>query len=170
MFGTKVLVRGSLGFIGQHVTQALVRVGANVSVLCRSETAAIHKAQMDWADDVRWFLTPADQPATRIYEAAVSEADFVVDLGGVSGAVDSNRNAAASLDGNCRDALLFFGACARSGRKPRVFFASSRLVYGTPTYLPVSEKAPVQPASMYAAHKLCVEHYLQVHGHLGHLT
>jgi nucleoside-diphosphate-sugar epimerase len=41
-------------------------------------------------------------------------------------------------------------------------FASTRLVYGKPLYLPVDEEHPLNPESMYAVHKITVEHYLRV--------
>jgi UDP-glucose 4-epimerase len=49
-----------------------------------------------------------------------------------------------------------------AGTRPHVVFASSRLVYGPVSELPVSEEATVAPRSAYAAHKLCVEHYHQI--------
>jgi nucleoside-diphosphate-sugar epimerase len=39
---------------------------------------------------------------------------------------------------------------------------SSRLVYGTPITLPVDESHPLRPGTLYAAHKLLLENYLQV--------
>jgi len=47
-----------------------------------------------------------------------------------------------------------------------IVFPSSRLVYGKPRYLPVDEGHPVAPESIYAAHKLAVENYHLIYGHL----
>jgi UDP-glucose 4-epimerase len=42
-------------------------------------------------------------------------------------------------------------------------FASSRLVYGATGGTPVSEEHPTRPTSLYALHKLTVEHYLRIY-------
>jgi len=44
-----------------------------------------------------------------------------------------------------------------------VVYASSRLVYGPTSSLPVDECHTLSPRSMYAAHKLCIEQYLQIY-------
>jgi UDP-glucose 4-epimerase len=49
-------------------------------------------------------------------------------------------------------------------------FTSSRLVYGRPATLPVSESHVLNPASMYAAHKLCCEHYHRIYAASDALT
>jgi len=45
---------------------------------------------------------------------------------------------------------------------PVMVHVSTRLVYGTPRYLPVDENHPTIPASIYGAHKLAIENYMHV--------
>ncbi len=80
------------------------------------------------------------------------------------GPFDSNLEPERNLDEECLAHLTLFRACAESPRKPRVVFCSSRLVYGRPQYVPVHERHPLAPQSIYAAHKVTAENYLGVFG------
>jgi UDP-glucose 4-epimerase len=44
------------------------------------------------------------------------------------------------------------------------------LVYGATSAAPVDEDHPVRPRSIYAAHKQCIEHYLQIYSQLDEIS
>jgi UDP-glucose 4-epimerase len=100
----------------------------------------------------------------------IRECGLIYDLAGSSGAVASNRSPGASLEGNCRIQLRLLEACVAAGNRPHVVFSSSRLVYGETGRTRAAEDHPVNPQSVYAAHKLCIEHYLKIFARLGHIT
>ncbi len=119
-----------------------------------------------WADAVEWIeLENAGQD--RAFDRALDGVKTVFNLAGSSGAVASNRDPVESLEANCRIQLGFLTACARTGHCPHIVFASSRLVYATGGGKPITEHHPVAPLSMYAAHKLCVEHYHRIFAERG---
>jgi len=122
-----------------------------------------------WADEVDWVvLDPADRP--RAFEHALDGVSVVFNLAGSSGAVASNTDPLASLESNCAQQLHFFKACERSAAMPHVVFASSRLVYAQAGSEPVTEQHPVAPASVYAAHKQCIESYHRIFAERGALS
>jgi len=162
----RVLVWGALGMIGSHVTEALVQADCNVSVLCRSRGSV---SRPWWASKVDWHEIEDDCPE-KTMERAISSASMIINLAGMSGAVASNAKPLDSLDQNCRIQLQFLEACRRAQHKPHVVFTSSRLVYGPAQSLPVHESHPLSPRSMYAAHKLCIEQYLQIYAEMNALT
>lgn len=158
------LVWGARGFIGSHLVPALLRDGWRVRALTRRRTAPAP----DWSGNVEWFELGEARQAT--LEAAVDGAAVVFNLAGASGAVASNNDPIESLDANCRLQLEFLAACARTQARPHVVFASSRLVYAPAGAIPVCEDHPTAPLSIYAAHKLCVEHYHRIFAQRGALT
>lgn len=162
-----VLVWGACGFIGRHLVARLLKEGARVSVLTYDRR---RYATPPWADDVQWFEFHNTLADDAILSEALEDAHLIYNLAGTSGAVASNREPLASLDDICRSQLRMLAAAQLAGRKPHVVFASSRLVYGHPESLPVAETAPLAPASMYAAHKLCVENYHRIYAAQGALT
>ena len=93
---------------------------------------------------------------------AVQGQSIVFDFAGVSGAVSSNQDPEGFLDRECGPHLQLIRACAETNPQPVITFCSSRLVYGRPTYLPVDENHPLRPQSMYAVHKIAIEHYMNV--------
>jgi UDP-glucose 4-epimerase len=155
----RALVWGGLGFIGQHLVAGLLERGTQVSVLCRARQ---HYPQPDWNSRVRWFELDSglDRDDTMSIAADV---DVVYNLAGSSGTVTSNLDPLGSLQDNCAEQLRFLQACEKAAKPPHIVFASSWLVYGTIRTSPVDESHPIQPRSMYAAHKACIENYLRIH-------
>jgi UDP-glucose 4-epimerase len=154
----KVLVWGASGFIGTDLTAKLVRQGYRVAVLSRARN---RYPPASWDESVEWHELNGRNPGD-VYRKALTGVEVVFNLAGSSGAVSSNRDPGASLDANCRTQLEFLQACAETGEKPHIVYSSSRLVYGVTGNVRVTEKHPVAPRSVYAAHKLCVENYLQI--------
>lgn len=148
---------GSRGFIGRHLVTHLLANDWNVRVLARP----VWQPAAPWADDVDWaVIDGADR--SRSFERALDGVSAVFNLAGSSGAVASNNDPFESLESNCALQLHFLDACARSASTPHVVFASSRLVYAQAGTEPITERHPVEPASIYAAHKLCIESYHRV--------
>lgn len=157
--GVTVSVWGACGFLGSHLVSRLIETGATVNVIVRSRRAY---RDPQWASKVRWLeLDESDDRHLALMEAAKSSS-VIYNLAGQSGVIACNRDPLRSLDSTCAVQLNFLEACARSGSRPHVIFTSSRLVYGHPKRLPVSETQPLAPLSMYAVHKLCVEHYHRI--------
>lgn len=163
----RILVWGALGMIGSNLTETLVKAGCSVSVLCRSRRAC---TQPWWAAEVEWYELEGDETFERVLHRAIEPSSIIINLAGTSGAVASNARPLDSLDQNCRVQLQFLEACRQVGHKPHVVFASSRLVYGPTSKLPVDEHHALSPRSMYAAHKLCIEQYLQIYAAMDAVT
>ena len=147
---------GARGFIGGALLAHLRDHGWRVRVLTRART---DDSPLNGAAGC---VTLPDVDRHRAFDRALDGVDAVFNLAGSSGAVSSNRDPVESLESNCRLQLEFLDACGRAASAPHVVFASTRLVYGPSGRRPVDEHWPVEPRSMYAAHKLCVEHYHQI--------
>jgi UDP-glucose 4-epimerase len=157
--GLAVSVWGACGFLGSHLVSRLIDTGATVTVIVRSRGAYPYPP---WASKVRWLEMNGSEDGRLALMEAAKSSSVVYNLAGQSGAVASNRDPLHNLDSTCAVQLNFLEACAQSGSQPHVIFTSSRLVYGHSKRMPVSETQPLGPLSMYAAHKLCVEHYHQI--------
>jgi UDP-glucose 4-epimerase len=134
-----VLITGGNGFIGQHLNRHLGQLKARVT---------------NFAGDIR-------------EEAAVNRAvigqKIIYHLAGHSGAVASNQYPLKDLDINCRGTLNLLEACRQFNPEARVIFPSSRLVYGHPQEVPVTEQHPTHPTSIYGIHKLTIENYFKLY-------
>jgi UDP-glucose 4-epimerase len=162
--GKRVLVTGGLGFIGLNTCARLLDLGAEVTALDNFVPTQITPAFEAVRSRLR--LAVADIRDAEKVERVVRDQEVIFNLAGKSGAADSNKTPLNDLDINCRGHLTVLEACRTFNPGVTIVFPSSRLVYGKPLYLPVDEKHPLVPESIYAAHKLAVENYHLIYGRL----
>ncbi len=89
----------------------------------------------------------------------VAGQDFIFSMAGQVSYVDSNKDPLLDLDINCKGHLEVLEAARQTNRRARLFFASSRFVYGRIEYNPVDENHPYNCLSIYGIHKLAGEKY-----------
>ena len=161
---SRVLVVGGLGFIGVNLTARLVESGAQTTVLTpdrnrHAEAAAVveRKGVTVVEGDLR--------DRTRIADAVRGQ-QIVMNLSGQSGAVRSMEDPWSDLDVNCRGNLVLLEALREHNRAAKIVFAGSRLQYGHPEHLPVTEDAPQEALCLHAIHKQTVEKYLGLYHRL----
>jgi UDP-glucose 4-epimerase len=162
--GRRVLVTGGLGFIGTNLCLRLLDLGAEVTVMG-------HFVPPDPYGGLalmrpRLHVVVADIRDKGKVAQAVEGQEVIFSLAGKSGAADSNRAPQDDLDINCRGHMTLLETCRSINPRVTIVFPSSRLVYGKPRYLPVDERHPLAPESIYAADKLAVENYLLIFGML----
>ncbi len=157
----KVLVTGGAGFIGSHVTEALVRRGDAVVVLDSFDP------YYDPARKRRTAAALARLPGVSVVEGDVRDAaavdralvgvDAVVHLAARPGVRASMDDPRTTLDVNVNGLLVLLEALRRGGPKALVS-ASSSSVYGGDAAPPFREDAPAsRPLSPYAASKRAAE-------------
>jgi UDP-glucose 4-epimerase len=149
-----VLVVGADGFLGINCVKALLALDAEVTILSRNSKPRLA--------EFKGRFVHGDLDDHALIADLVKGQSVVFDCVGSSGALKSNCEISKNFVTECKPHLILFEACAHDNAKPVVVFLSSRLVYGCPTYLPVDEKHPLNPDSMYAAHKVALENYLLV--------
>ena len=147
----RYVVTGAAGFIGSHLTEALLADGHDV-VAVDSFTRYYDPALKE--ENARGFdVSRLDLAAD---ELALDGFDGVFHLAGQPGV----RSFGTVFDEYVRRNVLasqrVFEAAARAG--VRVVFASSSSVYGDAEAYPTSEDAPPSPISPYGVTKLACEH------------
>jgi UDP-glucuronate 4-epimerase len=155
------VVTGGVGFIGFHLTEALLRRGDAVTVIddysdapyptamkARNEADLLRAGSAERLEIVRACIT--DPARTR---AAYREKDGVIHLAGLAGVRPSFKDPARYARVNVEGTATVLELALESGID-HVIFASSSSVYGNATPLPAHEDAPaVVPESPYAASK-----------------
>ncbi len=161
--GKRILVTGGLGFIGRNLVARLLDEGAVVTIVDRDfvDARALNKIGVGSNGNLSFVMADiGDAKAAKNY---VRDQEIVFHLAGHSGPVGSLDEPFVNLDVNCRGTLTLLEALRDVSPDSRVVFPSSRLVYGMPEYLPVDEKHPTRPITLYGIHKLAVEGYLRVY-------
>lgn len=164
MKGQRTLVTGGLGFIGSNLTRRLLDAGAAVTVLTPSPAA--HQALASELTGLGAEIVAGDIRDAVLMQRLVAGKDVVFNLSGRSGAVRSIEDPFTDLDVNYRGTLMLLEAVRKANAAAKIVFAGSRLHYGHPQALPVSESAPADPLSLHAVHKTAAEGALTVYGRL----
>ncbi len=151
----KVLVTGSDGFIGSHLTEELVKKGYQVRAFVYYNSFN----NWGWLDtlpenimkDVEIFQGDIRDPNG--VEEAVKGVDAIFHLAALIAIPFSYHSPDTYVDTNIKGTLNILQA-ARKQHTDRVLVTSTSEVYGTAQYVPIDEKHPFQGQSPYSATKI----------------
>jgi len=160
----RALVIGGLGYLGSNLTAALLDAGADATVVTPDRERHAPLAMRLESSGAR--VVDADIRDLAAMRRAVTGQDVVFNMSGQSGALQSVSDPIVDLDVNCAGNLTLLEAVRLESPGAKFVFAGSRLVYGAPRALPVSEGHPVVPLCPHGAHKAMVEQYLAIYGAL----
>jgi len=169
-----ILVTGAAGFIGYHVTRALLDRGervVGVDSLNAYYDPGLKRARLDRLAPDQGFLFDqadvADRAAMTEIVDAHPDITHVVHLAAQAGVRYSLENPWAYVDSNVHGQVTVMEAARRLPKLRHLVYASSSSVYGGNTKLPFSVKDPVDnPVSAYAATKRSAELLAETYAHL----
>jgi NAD dependent epimerase/dehydratase len=153
--GSRVLVTGADGFIGSHLTEALVAGGADVIALVLYNSFD----RFGWLDDVpdavrrRVKIVRGDVRDAAFMRRLIEVQDIVFHLAALIAIPHSYLSPQAYVETNVLGTLNVLEAARDSGVK-RVIVTSTSEVYGTAITLPMTEDHPLQGQSPYSASKI----------------
>jgi UDP-glucuronate 4-epimerase len=158
------LVTGGVGFIGHHLTRALLERGDAVRVLddfsdepYPERLKRLHARTLSEAFGDRLTITEACVTNRTAARALAEGADGILHLAGLAGVRPSFADPARYAVVNVEGTAVQLDAAHAAGT-PLFLFASSSSVYGNATPLPASESAAaITPESPYAASKRSAE-------------
>jgi UDP-glucose 4-epimerase len=157
--GARALVTGGLGFLGSHLAQRLVDLGADVTIIDSliPEYGGNLFNVREIADRVRINLSDIRDPWS--VRSLVRDQDFIFNLAGQVSHIDSMEDPQTDLDINCKAQLELLEACRENNPHARVIFAASRQQYGRPQSLPVGEDHPLVPVDVNGINLIAGESY-----------
>ena len=156
--GRRVLVTGADGFIGSHLTEALVASGADVRAFCVYNS----NGSLGWLDQSSAEIRDAldvrlgDIRDARFVEEACREIDIVFHLAALISIPYSYTAPESFVDTNVKGTLNVLEAVRRAGCS-RMIQTSTSEVYGTPDTLPITESHPLKGQSPYSATKIAAD-------------
>jgi UDP-glucose 4-epimerase len=159
-----VLVVGGFGYIGSNLTAALLDAGAVPTIVTPSRDR--HAAAAGPFESRGARVIEADVRDLAAMQRAVEGQAVVFNASGRSGALASVQDPAGDLDVNVAGGLVLLEALRIASPSAKLVFAGTRLVYGAPTRLPVSEDHPVAPLCPHGLHKAAVEQYMAIYASL----
>ena len=156
----RCLVVGGAGFIGSHLTEALVSRGDEILVLDALSSGVLRNLSpfLDKSDFMRGDVSKAETVEKCVKR---NRPQIIFNL--------AATNLLGSLKDPVRDLMItgtgtinLLEVARKSHFVERIVFASSGSVYGEARYSPQNEAHPLEPTSPYGAAKLLAEKYLGV--------
>ncbi|MBI1190598.1 MAG: SDR family NAD(P)-dependent oxidoreductase [Tepidisphaera sp.] len=160
--GRTVCVTGGAGFIGGHLCDALLSMGAEIRVIDDLSNSSLeHLSGLIELEPDRVKFIHASVLDDDALKAAMVGAQTVFHLAALGSVPRSVEEPQRTWSVNATGTLRVLEA-ARAAKALRVVFAASSSAYGDQPELPKVESMPVQPLSPYAASKLAGEQLLAV--------
>ena len=155
-----IIVTGGLGFIGSHIVDRLVQEGYQVYVIDNLSTGNENNLH----PKTKWYqIDILDlEKLKSIFEEVKPVAVF--HLAAQIDVQKSIQMPSFDAQSNIIGTLNILECCKIYQSK--CIYSSSAAVYGTPHYLPVDEKHPIQPLSNYGISKFSPELYIQSYAKL----
>jgi NAD dependent epimerase/dehydratase len=150
-----ILVTGADGFIGSHLTEALVRRGYNVRAFVYYNSFNSWGWLDHCATDVkgRFEVVTGDIRDPHGVKSAMQGCDAVLHLAALIAIPFSYHSPDTYVDTNVKGTLNVLQAARELGVK-KVVHTSTSEVYGTAQYVPINESHPLQGQSPYSASKI----------------
>lgn len=156
--GKKTLVTGAGGFIGSHLVEALVRMGAKVSVFIRynsrSDLGLLDRLPKKINQELEVFAGDLKDPEA--LRRPVKGCEIVFHLGSLIAIPYSYTNPMDFVQTNIVGSANLLSACLWNNVE-KIVHTSTSEVYGTAIYCPMDEKHPLQAQSPYSATKIAAD-------------
>lgn len=158
MSGKLVLVTGADGFIGSHLTEALVRRGYRVRAFVQYSSFNSWGWLDRCAPDVQgqFEIFSGDIRDPHGIKKAILGCDTVLHLAALIAIPYSYHSPDTYVDTNVKGTLNVLQAARELGVR-RLIHTSTSEVYGTARYVPINEEHPLQGQSPYSATKIAAD-------------
>jgi dTDP-glucose 4,6-dehydratase len=158
VLSSTILITGADGFIGSHLTEALVRQGYKV------RTFVLYNSFSSWgwldhcASEVKgqFEVFAGDIRDPHGVKEAMKGCDVVLHLAALIAIPYSYHSPDTYVDTNVKGTLNVLQAARELGLK-KVVHTSTSEVYGTARFVPITEEHPLQGQSPYSATKIAAD-------------
>lgn len=156
--GKRVLVTGAAGFIGSHLTERLLQLGANVTAMVRynSGSSIGNLAFAPAEERARLTIAAGNIEDSEFVSRTVDGQEIVLHLAALIAIPYSYIAPRSYVRTNIEGTLNILEAARRHGTG-RVVHTSTSEVYGTALRSPIDEDHPLQAQSPYSASKMSAD-------------
>jgi UDP-glucose 4-epimerase len=154
-----ILLLGGAGFIGTHLTHALLEAGHVVRIFDRPSALVPPLI----AGHPRLARIEGDVLNHDDVESALEDMEVVFHLVSTTLPKSSNDNPEYDIETNLVTSVRLLEAARRLSIRRVIFLSSGGTVYGVPEHVPIAESHPCNPISSYGIVKLAIEKYLHLY-------
>ena len=156
----RVVILGGAGFIGSHLTHALIEAGYNVRVFQHP------RSSMQYIRHLPIEVQRGDMNDPDAIISALQNAHTAIHLIHSTVPISSMQDAAQDVIQNIGGSVRWLAQLNKTPLQRLIYFSSGGTVYGNPQTVPIDETHPTEPLSSYGITKLAIEKYVTMYSHL----
>lgn len=155
------MITGGLGFIGSHLAEELVRQNHKLILLTKTYSK---KSNID-AIKKRVKIEKIDVTDFVKLEKSIEKhkPNIIIHLAGQTSHSKSFENPLDDVDSNTKSTIFILEKIRQLNLKCRFILGSTFIVIGKPNKLPVNEKTPCNPTTLYGVNRLASEYYCKIY-------
>jgi len=157
-----VVILGGLGFIGSHLSRAMVQEGFRVRIF--DKLYASRELIKDIEPFVEIIEGDVEKPQDVLDALSGGEIGFHLIHTTVPGS--SMQDPGYDVQSNVVSSVRWMSQFQRASIRRLIFISSGGTVYGIPQTNPITEDHPTNPICSYGITKLSIEKYVLLYGHL----
>ena len=157
----KIMITGGMGFIGSHLSKELLIEKHNLVVLTKSFLKKHNIADVSKTIKIE-KIDLTDFTKLR-HSIKKNKPDVIVHLAGQTSHSQSFEQPLSDIDSNAKSTLFILEEIRKNKLKCRFILGSTFIVVGRPQKIPVDEKTPCWPTTVYGANRLASEHYCKIY-------
>ena len=156
------VVLGGLGFMGSHLSRALLGLGYRVRIF--DKLYASDQLVRDIRSQVE--VVEGDYERPEDVMGVLADASVCYHLIHTTVPGSSMQDPAYDVQSNVVASARWLSQLNKTSLKKMIYVSSGGTVYGVPQTNPIREDHPTNPISSYGITKLCIEKYLSLYGNL----
>ena len=157
----KILITGGMGFVGSNLIDLLLQEKHKIIVLTKSYSKKKNISHIQAKIKVEKVDVTNHRKLSNIIE--LHKPDVIIHLAGITSHSKSFEKPFDDIDQNAKSTLFILEKLKQMNRKCRFVLGSSFIVVGKPDKLPVDEKTPCWPTTIYGTNRLASEHYCKIY-------
>ena len=157
----KILITGGMGFVGSNLIDLLLQEKHKIIVLTKSYSKKKNISHIQAKIKVEKVDVTNYRKLSNIIE--LHKPDVIIHLAGITSHSKSFEKPFDDIDQNAKSTLFILEKLKQMNRKCRFVLGSSFIVVGKPDKLPVDEKTPCWPTTVYGTNRLASEHYCKIY-------
>jgi len=157
-----VVILGGLGFIGSHLSRAMVQEGFRVRIFDKLYTSR------ELIKDIEHYVEVVEGDAEKSQDVldALSGGEICFHLIHTTVPGTSMQDPCYDVQSNIVSSVRWISQLYHTSIKRLIFISSGGTVYGIPQNNPITEDHPTNPICSYGITKLSTEKYVLLYGHL----
>ena len=157
----KIMITGGMGFVGSHLVESLLKNNHDLVVLTKSFSKKNNLANVSKKITLLKININDHSKFGKVIEK--NEPEMIIHLAGGTSHTKSFKHPLQDVESNSKSTLFILEKIRNLDLNCKFILGSTFIVIGKPKKLPVNEKTPCNPTTIYGINRLSSEYFTKVY-------